>query len=227
MQWCLITSMTSLPWNVQVVLRFCESLLDELGWQYAKEGVKALAFAEAFDALRVTFSLSSLHMGELMVQNKTGRIEKVCSILEAIAAKGWLSHAEASEVQGLLNFASGYFVTRSLRHLVSAFYPLAGSGQNADVLTKLCRYTISVLKALGPRSHKLIDEKRPVIVFTDAAWENEMATTGLVLCDPRNNLRHCRQIVVPDQLGAHWRDDGREQIISQVELFALLATRFA
>ena len=204
-----------------------ESLLDELGWQYAKEGVKALSFGEAFDALGVTFNLTELHMSKLTVQNKQGRIDKICCILEAIAAKGRISYAEASEVQGLLNFASGYFVTRSLRHLVSAFYPLAESGRGANNVAKLCQYTISVLRALGPRVHTLADEKRPVVIFTDAAWENEEATAGLVLCDPVQNLQHCRQIVVPRCLVDHWRDDGSEQIISQVELFALLAARFS
>ena len=204
-----------------------QSLLDELGWQYAKEGVKALSFCEAFDALGVNFKLERLHLGDLTLQNKPGRIDKICSILESIAAKGRISQAEASEVQGLLNFASGYFVTRSLRHLVSAFYPLAESVQEQSDVVKLCRYTIAVLKALGPRVHKLSDKKQPVIIFTDAAWEDSQATAGLVLCDPINGLRLCRQIVVPKCLVDHWTKDGTEQIISQIELFALLATRFA
>ena len=36
-----------------------ESLMDELGWQYANEGVKALCFSDAFDALGVTFKLDN------------------------------------------------------------------------------------------------------------------------------------------------------------------------
>lgn len=204
-----------------------ESLMDELGWQYAKEGVKALSFSEAFDALGVTFKLDRLHLGNLTLQNKAGRIEKICSILEAIMSKGRISPSEASEVQGLLNFASGFFVTRSLRHLISAFHPLADSSQHQRELVKLCRYTIGVLKCLGPRLHKLTDERRPVVIFTDAAWEDGRATAGLVLCDLVKNVRHCRQIVVPKCLVDHWTENGVEQIISQIELFALLATRLS
>ena len=203
-----------------------EAVLDELGWQYAKEGVKALAFDAAFDALGVTFRLDKLQLGELAVQNKLGRIDKICNMLDAIASRGRISGAEASEVQGLLNFASSYFVTRSLRHLVSAFHPMADSGRSAAELKQLCLYTISVLRALGPRTHKLTDEKRVVTIFTDAAWENGKASAGLVICDEVHNLRHCREIVVPQCLVEHWQGEGSEQIISQVELFALIAARY-
>lgn len=160
------------------------------------------------------------------MQNKLGRIDKICNMLDAIASRGRISGAEASEVQGLLNFASSYFVTRSLRHLVSAFHPMADSGHSAAELKPLCLYTISVLRALGPRTHKLTDEKRVVTIFTDAAWENGKASAGLVICDEVHNLRHCREIVVPQCLVEHWQGEGSEQIISQVELFALIAARY-
>ena len=203
-----------------------ESLLDELGWQYAKEGDKALSFGEAFDALGVNFRLERLHLGGLTLQNKSGRVDKICNMLDRIAAKGRISCAEASEVQGLLNFASGYFLTRSLRHLVSAFLPLADVLDKPDEVAQLCRYATSVLRALGPREHGLQDEKQPIVIFTDAAWEHESASAGLVICDPISGTRHCRAIGVPDKLVEHWRQGGIDQVISQAELFALLAVRY-
>ena len=211
--------------GAKVLSMAVEALLDEMGWQYAKEGVKALSFCEAFDALGVSFRLEKLHCGELALQNKLGRIDKICSMLEQIADKGRITGAEAAEIQGLINFASGFFVTRALRHLVSAFLPLAEQRNRGVAVTKLCQYAADLLRALGPRIHKLTDEKRPIAIFTDAAWENEQATAGLVICDPVHGLRHCRQIVVPISLVDHWRADGQEQIISQVELFALVAAR--
>lgn len=153
------------------------AILDMLGWQHAKEGDKALNFAAAFDLLGVTFDLTAVPKGILKITNKTSRIDKLCSILDGIAAEGELSSSRASEVQGLPNSAVGFFSGKSLKHLVASFMPYADnpattvSGQLQD----LCAYAKSMLKALGPRVHIALGEKRPVLFFTDGAWENNLA----------------------------------------------------
>ena len=80
------------------------AVLDILGWVYAKEGDKALGFAEAFDALGVTHSLQDTRLGSFEVANKAGRLEKICDILQGISEAGRTTSAQAAEVQGLLNF---------------------------------------------------------------------------------------------------------------------------
>ena len=115
------------------------AILDMLGWQHAKEGDKALNFAAAFDLLGVTVDLTAVPKGILKITNKTSRIDKLCSILDGIAAEGELSSSRASEVQGLPNSAVGFFSGKSLKHLVASFMPYADnpattvSGQLQDL----------------------------------------------------------------------------------------------
>eukprot|EP00435_Cladocopium_sp_Y103_P058121 s209_g20.t1 len=107
------------------------AVLDILGWIHAKEGDKALNFAEAFDLLGVTFNLVSIPSGLLEVSNKVSRIEQLCQLLDHIFSDGAISTTRASEIQGLLNFAVGYYTGKSLKHLVSAFMPFAETSHNA------------------------------------------------------------------------------------------------
>lgn len=202
------------------------AVLDMLGWAHAKEGDKALNFAEAFDLLGVTFALGSMPSGLLRVSNKSSRISKICSLLDGIAADGEITAAKASEIQGLLNFAVGFFTGKALKHLVAAFMPYADHQTSAKVeeLKALCAYAKSMLTALGPRLHTLNGERRPVLIFTDGAWESGSATAGAILVD--GSFRIGCTIVVPDNLVKHWLEHAGDQIISQIELWAVVAIRW-
>ena len=132
------------------------SIRDSLGWLFARSGQKSVDFAEAFDALGVTF-LAKLHLGEFVVRNKPSRIAKICSILEGIAEAGTITSAQASQVQGLLNFACGFYSTKACKQLVSCFAPLAdlNSKAKAERLGLVCKYAINLLTRLRPRKHRL------------------------------------------------------------------------
>ena len=202
------------------------AILDMLGWQHAKEGGKALNFSEAFDLLGVTFDLTQVPKGILKITNKVSRISKLCGMLDSIASAGELSSSRASELQGLLNFAVGFVSGKSLKHLVAAFMPHADKPAKmvSEQLGHLCSYAKTMLQSLGPRVHTALGEKRPVLFFTDAAWEDKKATAGAVVID--GTFRACAAVVVPDALVEHWTRHAGEQIISQVEMWALLAARW-
>ena len=155
------------------------AVLDMLGWAHAKEGDKALNFAEAFDLLGVTFDLSRVPSGVLQVSNKSSRISKICTLLDSIATSEDITAAKASEIQGLLNFAVGFFTGKSLKHLVAAFMPFADqpTAVRSGELKDLCEYAKSMLTSLGPRTHMLRGERRPVLIFTDGAWEDGVSNS--------------------------------------------------
>eukprot|EP00435_Cladocopium_sp_Y103_P006518 s5825_g2.t1 len=93
------------------------ALLTYLGWDHAKVGVKAVDFAASFNALGISVQLNNLNKGSFILCNKEGRIERLCAMLEAIGSKGTISRSEAAQIQGHLNFASGFFVSKALKFL--------------------------------------------------------------------------------------------------------------
>ena len=60
-----------------------------------------------------------------------------------------------------------------------------------------------------------------MLIFTDAAWESGKASAGVVILDP---VRAAFELVVPSKWVDEWTRDS-EQIISQAELYAVLAAR--
>ena len=203
------------------------ALLDLLGWDHAKEGDKALNFAADFDLLGVTFNLGDMRLGTLTICNKKSRLEKLCSMLSQVEKDGCITPAKASELQGLLNFAVSFYPGRSLKHVVSAFLPFAdrARGNNHADLVNLCAYTRAMLLDQRPRAHSVLSCSTPVAIFTDGAWEGGKATAGAVLIDGQTRLAF--KISVPGELVAHWVRLAGEQIISQVELWALVCLKWS
>ena len=68
----------------------------------------------------VNFDLRPISDGAFVIANKPSRIEKLGKMIAIIRTQGFITYAQASELQGLLNFAVGYFSGKSLKHLVSA-----------------------------------------------------------------------------------------------------------
>ena len=202
------------------------AILDLLGWEHAKEGDKALGFAAAFDLLGVTFDLRRMPRGVLTIMNKASRIDKICSMLADIEQTRSTSPAKASEIQGLLNFAVSFYMGRGLKHLVSAFMPFTEGHRvaHADELVALCAYARTMLQSQRPREHSLTVTTRPVLIFTDGAYENGVATAGAVIVDGPMRLAYV--IKVPESLVKLWIKVAGEQIISQVEMWALVTVRW-
>ena len=202
------------------------AVLDLLGWEHAKEGDKAQNFAPIFDLLGVTFDLKRMSGGFLQISNKVSRIEKLCAMLDRIHTSGTINPAKASEIQGLLNFAVSFYMGRGLKHLVSAFAPFAESQKAArtDQLKNLCAYAKALLHKQLPRLHSINWSGNPVLIFTDGAWEDGKATAGAVLV--KDEIRLALAIEVPKILIDHWLKHAGSQIISQIELWALVALRW-
>ena len=97
------------------------ALLDMLGWDHAKVGIKATDFASDFNALGISVQLARLHHGTFVLAKKQGRVQRIVRMLEQVATDGVISKSKAAEVQGHLNFASGFYTAKTLKFLVSAF----------------------------------------------------------------------------------------------------------
>ena len=211
-----------------LVTKAMSMVLNLLGWEHAQIGTKAVDFSEEFAALGVSIQLSALHRGSFVLANKEGRIPKIISMLERAKAQGSISKNEAAEIQGHLNFASGFFLSKSLRFLLGQFDAVSKMhGEYGSVrLAKLCDVAKSILLSLPPRSFTASSMVNPHLLFTDGAWEAKEATAGLLLHRADSAVTEVREITVPDQLVQAWLSEVGEQIICQIEFYAYLAARY-
>lgn len=214
--------------SASILTKSLSAVLNLLGWDHAQVGSKAIDFASDFAALGITVCLKQLHRGSFVLANKPGRIERICNMLREVINDGFIAKNRASEIQGHLNFAAGFYVSKALQFLVSSF------GRLADIprclvkgdLNLLCNLTINMLNSLEPRFFRAGSMNDPLLTFTDGAWESGAAGAGAVVYDPSLGRTFSFEIEVPKKLIDLWVAETGEQIISQIEMFALLCVRF-
>lgn len=191
-------------------------------------GVKALDFAEEFNALGISVQLKQLHQGSFVLANKEGRVSRICKMLDLVEQQETISKSRAAEIQGHLNFAGGFFTSKALRFLVSSF------GRSADLpksiskqdLQLLCQLAKSMLQSMPARKYEAKSFTDPCLIFTDGAWEGGIASAGAVVYDPRKDKTMVFEVVVPQALVQLWLRDVGDQIICQIEMFAYVTVRY-
>ena len=97
----------------------------------------------------LTLDLNGLQdNGSIALRNKEGRIEKISAKILKIRDSGSMGLADAQEIHGLLNFATGYFAGRSLKYACfkifslidkrrQEIYPIAGLVQRGPLVAQL------------------------------------------------------------------------------------------
>ena len=201
--------------------------LNLLGWDHAQVGVKATDFANEFAALGVTIRLQELHLGRFVLANKEGRVPKIVQMLHQLKQQGRVTRNQAAEIQGHLNFAQGFFTSKSLRFVLGQFDALSTSqgSHSAKKLAQLCDLTEYILTSLPPRHFSAGAMKQPFLLFTDGAWEDQKATAGMLLYNPDSKDIIVREVDVPSSMVHLWTEEVGSQIICQIELYAYLAAR--
>ena len=204
------------------------AILNLLGWDHAQVGIKAIDFASDFNALGITVCLKQLHRGSFVLANKPGRVDRICAMLRSSIEDGYITKSRASEIQGHLNFAAGFYTSGSLQFLVASFGRLADIPKTLakDDLKMLYELTIQMMTSLAPRTFTAGSMQNPLLTFTDGAWEAGKATAGAVIYDPDTQVTSCFEIAVPEKLVNLWTEETGEQIISQVEMFSMLCIRY-
>lgn len=206
-----------------------ESLLKFLGRLYSDDPQKSLPFEKVFDVLGVRLSVRQLGKTGHSLMKKPARLQKLSQLLTAISAKGRITKDEAQVVCGVLNFAMNFCMGHALKVAMRAFAAI--SVKPTDVmpseLAKLCSWTSDVIARLEPRTIPRAVELSPVLVFTDAAFEDQVASWGGVVVDKISGVRQVAGGIVPDELVKAWQGFGIEQVITQAQAFAALLARRA
>ena len=150
-------------------------------------------------------------------------------MLQKVGENGFISKSEAAQIQGHLNFASGFYVSKALRFLSSSFSRLADipKALGSRDLVALSSLAIKMLQAIPPRSYVAESFKSPLLIFTDGAWESGVATGGAVTYDPVSDVATVFPVEIPSELITLWLEEVGEQLISQIEFFVYLAVRYS
>ncbi|CAJ1378275.1 unnamed protein product, partial [Effrenium voratum] len=203
-----------------------EGLLEELGWRFAKEGKKAKPYCDSFEVLGVVCSLRGTSVS---LANKPSRVEAIVANSEAWVRSGWISPGEAASMHGVLNFAKGHFQGRALEPAAKFLSQIAAGGckeADRELLPEVVSYLHAVVRGSRPREFGIHDDCRPMLVFTDGAFEPDAEQkygAGAVLWDTASQRGSSHSVVVPPDLVAAWQSAGKRQLISELEMLPVLS----
>ena len=201
------------------------AFLDALGWQHAKTGAKGRPFSHEFDVLGMCLNLEEVCQGQVTLSNKQGRIERIVDRLQEVSLRGVIRRQEAQFLQGLLQYASGFYAGRALKHASHVLARVVGGLHfSSSDLSDFCQHTVELLRNEHPRILRCTMIPDIVHLWTDGVWEDGVAGIGLAAHDCFSGTGWVFQGRVPSRLVEAWRTEVGEQLICEIEMFAVLAS---
>ena len=203
-------------------------LLDLLGWRHAKTGTKASPFAASFQVLGCSLDLSGICSGNIILENKPGRIDRLVELLCGIKTAGILTKHQGQIIHGLMRYACGFFSGKYLHQVCMEVMAISSGGGRKSFaeVSSFCEYAISMLRSATPRCIEVGFEKGPILVFTDGCWEKGHAGIGAVVIDLVTQKAVVCQGVVPSSLLDGWKKLVGEHLICQIELYVMVILRW-
>ena len=206
--------------------RVVSDFLGLLGWDHATSGSKGLAFSKVFTVLGMQLDLSQLASQTIVLSNKPGRTDRIVQKLQEVAEAGNINKHEAQVLRGLLQFASGFYAGRGLKQTCCWLGEVVrGKTFTPDEVRQRCAQARKVLASASPRFLRVGPSEPLLHLYTDGSWEGGVAGIGAVLLDMATGAGRVFQGVVNPALVQSWLSSVGEQLICEIELYALVAIR--
>ena len=207
--------------------KFLDGFFDVLGWKHAVTGKKAAAFDLQMQALGVQYDLEGIWQGQLVVQNKPGRLERILQLTKEFNDNKKGEGQIAATIGGLLNFSGGFVLGHSLKPATQLSYRwMSPSRPPGSLKAELCDLIRVLIHDVKPKKVTVNDIETPVLIYTDGAFENEVGTWGALVIDPYTKACDVFAGSVPSHLTRFWIENVGQQIICEVEMYAYICVRW-
>ena len=166
-----------------------EMFLQMLGWRVSMKDTKRKPFAKKYEALGVMFDFTESAAGCIHVANKPSRVATIEKTVKDILESGRCDQHVASSLRGVLQFSEGQLFGRAGALMMPVFKSrslglLQGSWIPPEMRSEL-EFIVQFIKTAIPRTLLAKDERLPLLIFTDAALEDNdsRAAVGAVMYD--------------------------------------------
>ena len=201
------------------------AVLNCLGFWHDTEGKKQLKFDSSFIALGALIDLRDLASGEFVVSNKPGRIDKLIGLLRQARQEGRILPEVASVIQGHLTFASGFYLSKTLRFLTKEISKASRLRTGGAQLASLCELAETMLRSTPPRRIAMKHWQEPILLFSDGALEDGVPSAGALMFDPITARCEAVAFETPCELVNVWSPATAGHYICQLEAWAVLCAR--
>ena len=174
----------------------------------------------------MSLDLSQIQSQVVVLANKPGRAERISQKLGEIATAGRINRHEAQVLRGLLQFASGFYAGRGLKQTCCWLGEVVkGVPFSPEQVRERCKQARCIIASSSPRFLRVSPSEPLLHLYTDGSWEKNVAGVGAVLFDAGTNRGRVFQGFVDPWLVKTWLSSVGEQLICEIELYALVAIR--
>ena len=199
-----------------------------LGWKHARTRPKGKPFESSFNVLGCSLNLYRLSSGEVVLENKQGRLERIFAQLDEIRTAKRMTLHQSQVLHGLLRYSCGFFAGKHMQQVCMEVLQLGRSLtlQTRGRLEEFCQYASNCLEACKPRRIRSGGQLKPILIFTDASWENQTGGVGAVVIDTVGGRVVIYSGQIADALKQHWVTEVGEHLICQLELYVMVSLRW-
>ena len=186
--------------------------------------------AERFVYLGVRHDLSRASSGVVSVRILPQRRRDLVSLCRGILKSGFLSPGEAASLRGKLYFAAsaayGKIGRAALQPIIQRQERPGSSSRLQPATISALRFFITLLNNMPDRELRLgVDPRPPLIVWSDASWEQGVGWLGFVVFDPESQRFVHSDSCVPEFILDMFV--AKKQKIGQCEILAANAVYYS
>ena len=106
--------------------------------------------------------------GEVVLENKQGRLERIFTQLDEIKAAKKMTLHQSQVLHGLLRHSCGFFAGKHMQQVCMEVLQLGKSisSQSRGRLEEFCQYASSCLEACKPRRIRAGGQLKPILILT-------------------------------------------------------------
>ena len=131
----------------------------------------------------------------------------------------------ASVIQGHLTFASGFYLSKTLRFLTKEISKASRLRTSGTQLASLCELAEAMLRSTPPRRIAMRHWQEPMLLFSDGALEDGVPSARALMFDPITARCEAVAFGTLPELVDVWSHATAGHYICQLEAWAVLCAR--
>ena len=165
--------------------------------------------------------------GSFEIKNTVERVEAIKNRVQEIVGRGNITRSESSELLGRMQYASCQIMGRTILPTIAVLARCASQYKPAwPLVSAALNRAVNNLEMSNPRViRKGTLNDKPLLIFTDGAWENGNASWGVFIHDCNDGASTVAGGIVPQVIINFWKTVVGEQLICQIELWPILLIR--
>ena len=205
-----------------------EGMLTLLGWKIADSEAKRKPFADTFVCLGVQVNYTELWRGDILLENKPGRVSDIKAQVLELQAKGCLGFKDALSLRGRFAFAEGQTfcrLTAPVARELSCWASIRRPRPFTTTILECIWFAVGHLQNAGPRRVGPKRSDPPVLLFTDGAHEEDGTTIGGVIIVPGGPIQMFGAKMSESTVNSWKSRVDQKQVIGQAEIFPVLVAK--